>query len=266
MQVSAKVIYVYAIGRQPGFAVPPNIDAVDGISSFEIASGSGLDALYSEVDADMFSQEEIDRRSQDLNWLGSIGYRHERAVAALAERTTIVPLRAFTLFSTRGKLEEFLKTNVDSLSAVLGKLEGREEWTIRIELDAAVWEKAIVLRVDSLRALSEQISHTSPGKAYLLTKKLEDGKKSAAREAELELVSEIEGEIRKVLEAPMVSEGRQKKAGSFPQINILLPRERSGDLDKLHRELTARYREEGVNLVLTGPWPPYTFASGASDG
>lgn len=266
MAMSAKVIYVYAIGRQPGFAIPSGIDAVDGTRTFAITSSSPLVALYSEVDAAMFSQDEIDRRSQDLNWLGSIGFRHERAVAALAEQATIIPLRAFTLFSSREKLDEFLSAGEPSLSAILERLEGRQEWTIRVELDAPVWEKAIVRRVGALREISEQISQTSKGKAYLLTKKLEEGKKNAAREAELELVNEIESEIRKSLGAPMVSEGRQKKAGSFPQINILLPRDEREQLDSLHRDLAARYRDDGVTLVLTGPWPPYTFATEATDG
>lgn len=264
--MSDKVFYVYAIGRGFDLPLPSDVESVDGESGVKIVRSGDLQAMYSEVAAQTFSQEEIDRRSQDLQWLGSIGYSHERTVAALAGRSTIIPLRAFTLFSSCEKLEEYLSENAEALGALLDRLEGKEEWTFRIELEAEKWEQATIQRVDSLRQLSEQISQTSAGKGYLLKKKLDDGKRKAAREAELGLVSEIEMEISARLGVPMVTESRQKKAGSFPQINLLIAREKRSELDSLHQELALRYRDEGVTLVMTGPWPPYTFASGASDG
>jgi hypothetical protein len=260
------VIYVYAIGRGLEGAMSSRLEAVDGSSNVAVASAGDLDAVYSEVNAAAFSQEEIDRRSQDLHWLGSIGYRHERIVAGLAGAATIIPLRAFTLFSSRATLEAYLHENAEALSLLLDRLEGKEEWTLRIELEAEKWEQATIRRVDALRELSEQISQTTPGKGYLLKKKLEEQKRSAAREAELGLVTEIEAELSTRLGAPSVTESRQKKAGSFPQINLLLRRDQRDELELLHQELSRRYRDDGVSLVCTGPWPPYTFATGASDG
>ncbi len=260
------VIYVYAIGKNLEGAIPSNPESVDGNSNVLVASSGALEAVCSEVDSDAFSQEEIDRRSQDLQWLGAIGFRHERIVAGLAEAATIIPLRAFTLFSSREKLESYLEENADALAALLDRLEDKEEWTLRIELEAEKWEQATIRRVDALSELSEQISQTSPGKGYLLKKKMEEQKRTAAREAELGLVSEIETELSTRLGAPFVTESRQKKAGSFPQINLLLRRDQREELDVLHQELSRRYRDDGVSLVRTGPWPPYTFATGAIDG
>lgn len=264
--MSDTVFYVYAIGRALDAGILSGLESVDGSSGLGIAHSGDLDAVYSEVHAETFSQEEIDRRSQDLQWLGAIVYRHERTVAALAEVSTIIPLRAFTMFSSREGVEEYLRENATELGALLERLEGKEEWTFRIEFEAEKWEQATIHRVEVLRQLAEQISHTSAGKGYLLKKKLEEEKRKAAREAEIGLVTEIENEISARLGVPMVTESRQKKAGSFPQINLLLERKQRADLDSLHQELSLRYRDEGVSLVRTGPWPPYTFTSGASDG
>lgn len=252
------VLYVYAVTRD---AVTPNAEAIDQTRHFGTVTVEGIAAVFTPVSALEMSQEVIDRRAGDLEWLGSIGYRHQAVVSELMKMTAIVPLRAFTLFSGAGALRDYLAEHRDALAKVLDRLGGKQEWTLRIELDPERWSAALVQRVDSLRVLQQEIDGSTPGKAFLLRKKLDDERKRASREAEEHLVGEIESAVARKLACETVAESRERRDGAFPQINVLLNRDEEAPLRELRSELATRYEAEGVTLAVTGPWPPYTFAN-----
>lgn len=263
--MSRTVLYVYAIGSGLSLDDISYLEeSIDGAALFSVVSAEGLDAVCTAVEASQFSQEEIDKRSADLQWLGTLGYRHEAVVAQLTQRFSVIPLRAFTLFSSSEALRQYLSDEATRLLRVLEQIRGKDEWTVRLEFDPETWQSSLSRRVDALRTLEDDIAASPSGKAYLLKKKLEEGRKKAARDAEQAVVAEVERALIESLDVPTITETRQRKAGSFPQINVLIPRERSAELRALHQSLHLRYEPEGVSLVLTGPWPPYTFTSGES--
>lgn len=252
------VLYVYAVTRD---AVTPDTEGVDGTQRFGMATVDDVHAVFTSVNAEEFSQDVIDRRAGDLEWLGAIGYRHQAVMADLMKKSAIVPLRAFTLFSSEEALRSYLTDQRALLSKTLDRLDGKQEWTLRIELEPAKWSEALTGRVASLRDLQNEIAAASPGKAFLLRKKLDDEKKRASHAAEDELVGEIEQAVMGKLGCETVAESRQRRDGAFPQINVLLNRDEESVLQELREELAARYQHEGVTLALSGPWPPYTFAT-----
>ncbi|HEX2835154.1 MAG TPA: GvpL/GvpF family gas vesicle protein [Thermoanaerobaculia bacterium] len=253
------ILYVYSVTRD---AVTPEVDGIDASRRFGVATIDGISAVFTPVSTEEFSQEVIDRRAGDLEWLGAIGYRHQHVVAELMKLTAIVPLRAFTLFSSEEALRSYLHANHELLSKMLQRLDGRQEWTLRIELDAEKWHDALPQRVAALRELQSEIETASPGKAFLLKKKLQDETKRASHAAEQELVTELERVILEKLGCETISETREHRDGAFPQINVLINRDEESVLQELHGTLGERYAAEGVTLGLTGPWPPYSFASG----
>lgn len=260
--MSEQILYLYAIGREFPHAAVSGAEAIDGGATFEAVEAAGLTAIFTPVPREEFSQDEIDRRAEDLQWLGTIGYRHQSVVAQLAAAADVIPLRAFTLFSSPPAVAEYLEANRNSLSEILSLLDGKEEWTIRIEFDPQRWSEALARRVESLAKLEAEVAAASGGKQYLLRRKFDDERKKAAREAETLLVDEIEKSLVEETGAPTVVETRQSTGGSFPQITLLLARSNRDALTPLHERLSRRYEAEGVTLVLTGPWPAYTFAAG----
>lgn len=255
------MLYVYAVTRD---AVMPEVDGIDATRHFGVATIDRISAVFTLVSAEEFSQDVIDRRAGDLEWLGAIGYRHQSVVAELMKRTSIVPLRAFTLFSSEEALRSYLHANHELLSNVLQRLDGKQEWTLRIELDPERWHAALPNRVASLRDLRNEIESAPPGKAFLLKKKLQDETKRASHAAEQDLVLELERTILETLACETISENRERRDGAFPQINMLINRDEESVLQELHATMDARYAAEGVTLALTGPWPPYSFTE-ASD-
>lgn len=257
------MLYVYAVTREP---VTPDAEAVDGSRRFGTAEAEGICAVFTPVDAEAFSQEVIDRRAKDLEWLGAIGYRHQSVMSELMKLTSIVPLRAFTLFSGEEALRGYLREHHHALSATLERLDGKQEWTLRIELDPSKWSEALTDRVASLRDLQNEIAAATPGRAFLLKKKLDDEKKRASRTAETDLVGEIEQAVLAKIRCETLSELRERRDGAFPQINVLVDRDEEAVLQELAAELDARYEREGVTVVVSGPWPGYTFATMNEEG
>ena len=252
------LLYVYAVTRE---AVLPEVEGVDGTRRFGAVETDGVAAIFTSMPEEEMSQEVIDRRAGDLEWLGAIGYRHQEVVSELMKGTAIVPLRAFTLFRSEESLRSYLHEQRAMLSAALDRFDGKREWTLRIEIDPERWSESLGSRVESLGALEREIGSSPPGKAFLLRKKLDEEKKSASRAAEEALVAEIEQGVLERLRCETVAESRERRDGAFPQINVLLDRDEEGKLQELREELAARYEAEGVAVALTGPWPPYTFAT-----
>lgn len=251
------VLYVYAITDG---AVTPECDAIDQSRHFGAVCVGKVCAVYSPVSEEEFSQDVIDRRAGDLEWLGAIGYRHQEVVADLMKRAAIVPLRAFTMFRNETSLHDYLKESGDDLGRLLARLGGKREWTLRVEFDPQRWSEALVSRVASLRALAAEAETAGEGKAFLLRKKLDEEKKRASREAEQNVLAEIEREVAAMLACETIAESRQQREGGFPQINVLIERDEEARLQELHEKLSGRYEAEGVTLAMTGPWPPYSFA------
>lgn len=254
------ILYVYAIGRA-GHELPKRAQAIDGSDIVHAVGCGALTAFATPVDPAEFSQPVIDARSKDVEWLGVIGYRHQNVMAALMRGGTIIPLRAFTLFATEESLRRDVESRKETLSKILERLDGKQEWTLRIEFNPEAWSEALVRRVGPLRELSEEMSRAPAGKAFLLGKKLDEEKKRASREAEEAVVGEIERAVLDKLACDTVAESRQQRSGAFPQINVLINRDEEARLEELRRELEGRYAADGVSVALTGPWPPYTFAN-----
>jgi len=256
-----QVLYVYAIARA-AHPMPERIEAIDGSDHITSVRADPLSAFYSPVDGADFSQPVIDARSKDVEWLGSIGYHHQTVMSALMGGGTVIPLRAFTLFANETSLRNHLLQEAKKYSAILDRLDGKQEWTLRIEFDPERWSDALVRRVDSLRAIAAETQKAPGGKAYLLRKKLDEEKKRASKEAEQQVVSEVEAAVMAKLACDTVAESRVQRSGGFPQINVLINRDEESRLQDLREDLSSRYEPDGVTLALTGPWPPYSFASG----
>jgi hypothetical protein len=249
------VLYVYAVSREP---VIPDVEGIDGTTRFGTVTAGQLSATFSSTDV---SQEVIDQRANDVEWLGAVGYRHQNVVSAMMTKSSVVPLRAFTLFSSAEALRSWMSENRQLLASLLERLDGKREWTLRIELEPQRWSEALVRRVESLSGLQKEIESAAPGRAFLLRKKMDDEKKKQAREAEQELVREIEAAVVSRLRCEAVAETRERREGAFPQLNVLIARDEEAVLQETVGGINARYGQEGVVIGVTGPWPPYTFAA-----
>jgi len=219
------VLYVYAIARA-GHPTPDDIDV-------EALDTDGLSMFYAKVDAVEFSQGVIDARSKDVEWLGAIGYRHQAVMSALMRGGTVIPLRAFTLFANETSLRNHVKAERENFIRILDRLEGKQEWTLRIEFRPEQWNDALVRRVDSLKKLTSEIRDASEGKALLLLKTRDEEKMSKSKDVAKRVVSGVVDAVMKELAGAVVSESSVERGGAVPQIDVVIDRDEEGRLQEL---------------------------------
>jgi hypothetical protein len=259
-----KLLWLYAIGRDLDLPLLDGLTGVDGSAAFEVTSSASLQAICSSVDSGSFSQEEIDRRAGDLDWLAVLGTRHHEVNQRLALQLPTMPLRAFTLFSSREAVEQFLAGNQRAIERALERLGGRLEWTVTARLHPVEWPVAASRRLDDLIALENELASASPGKRFLLQKKLDQERARAASRAEQALLDELAASLAAEVEAEVRIEGTSSHSPA-PRIHLLAPAAAAGQIEGILSRLRPQYEPEGVALELSGPWPPYSFAGALDD-
>ncbi|HEY8022383.1 MAG TPA: GvpL/GvpF family gas vesicle protein [Thermoanaerobaculia bacterium] len=181
---------------------------------------------------------------------------HERVNEAVMKRFTVIPMSFNTVFKTREDIVELLRTAYDAFRDVLGKMEDKLEFGLKI-----VWEPEIVIREiekenENIRLLREQIS-SQKGSTYFARMQYGRLVDSLLQERSERLVAEIFQALSDV----SVASRANKPIGDKMILNaaFLVPRDREADFDAKVKEVDARHAN--LKLKYTGPWPPYNFVN-----
>ena len=252
-------LYAYAIGRATQ-TPPQHVEAIDGSDTVTALTAGPLAIFVTAVELTEYEQQTIDSRAGDVEWLGRIGYRHQGVMDALMRDGTVIPLRAFTLFRSEASVRALLVEGEARFTRTLERLEGKREWTVQLEIDSEAFDRGVVERDERLSALESELLEAAPGKAFLLRKKMDEERKRAAREAEEQLLERIEQFLVSEFECDAVSESRARRSGAFPQIHLLLNRDEESRLQDAVDRALQEQPEGGLQLAISGPWPPYSFS------
>ena len=231
----------------PGAGPPRALDA-----------GKGLWLVAADAPLDRYGEKPIEKGLHDLAWVSSVAVPHEAVVEHLAKSATVVPMKLFTLFRSDARALEHVARERPRIERVLRRIEGREEWGLRVLLD----EVAALRRA---RKEAQQVSSGAPGAAFLLRKKKE-------QEAEREVLEHARDRADALFEllAAKADDARRRppppgEVGKRVLLDaaFLLPRGKvkpfRGAVQAEAKKLAAR----DYHLTLTGPWPAYTFVGDA---
>jgi hypothetical protein len=181
---------------------------------------------------------------------------HERVNEAVMRRFTVIPMSFNTVFKTREDIVELLRTAYDAFRDVLGKMEDKLEFGLKV-----VWEPEIVIHEiekenENVRLLREQIS-SQKGSTYFARMQYGRLVDSLLQERSERLVAEIFQALSDV----SVASRANKPIGDKMILNaaFLVPRDRESDFDSKVKEIDAKHAN--LKLKYTGPWPPYNFVN-----
>ncbi|MEV6149563.1 GvpL/GvpF family gas vesicle protein [Nonomuraea sp. NPDC052129] len=243
--------YLYAVTRDEGATLPEDLKGVAG-EGVRAITHAGLVAYVSTVPLDRFGEEPLRRSMEDLDWLGETARAHHRVVEAVARTAPTAPVRLVTVYSGEDQIRELLDRRHDDFAETLGRIADRQEWGVKAYVDPAAPPPAE----------AGEESATSPGLAYLkkrqasLRSREETWRQAAAR-----------GEhIHDVLKSVAVASQRHRPQD--PQLSgraewmilngaYLVDLERGAEFARVVDGL----RGEGIDVELTGPWAPYSFAA-----
>lgn len=236
------ICLVYAILKSRGIALP----AMDGIAGAPIryAVRAGLAAAFSELPGS------LDPEVKDV-------LDFEKVVETLFSASPLIPVRFGNYFKSRARLENFLEENATELQKVIEHLEGKTEMGIRVLAPASPED-----RPSDAPAFPENPT----GKQYLASRKAWYEGSRRLSDRKLDLVRMIEKAFEGCFEQMKTEDGENTPAnspgeGSSPlrlllSFYFLVPQNQVGRF----RQVFSNLDSAGMKFLLSGPWPPYTFA------
>jgi hypothetical protein len=202
-------------------------------------------AVVADAPLSRFSEEELHKDLHDLEAVSRHALAHAAVIEFFFRRSPVIPLKLFTLFSSDDRVRQDLGGRRPALRRLFAELRGLEEWGVRIVAGDAARPRM----------------HVASGRAYLETKKRSIDQTlspSATREisAAMKQLGKLAAKTRKET-MPVPGRGRPVVAGA----SFLVKAKFRSQWERQIRKLTAELAGHGHRLEMTGPWPPYHFAT-----
>jgi hypothetical protein len=220
--------YVYAVCRPFEAALQAQLTGVAG-SPPTAVHHEGLVAVVSTVPAADFAEEPLRAHLEDQPWLTATARAHEQVIDALTTVTTPLPLRFATVLPDDSAVRVLLETHATEIRAVLDRLAGRVEWSVRVYAGSDPHV--------------EEAGHFAA--------RLHDELRAAAEDTRLH-----PPRILKVTESEEDAWGRNLLDAAY-----LVPRRQSGAFVETVDKARESLPDGGPKVHLTGPWAPYSFCS-----
>jgi hypothetical protein len=246
----ADALWAYCVARA-GDGLPEGLEGVHPGDPVERVAGGELAALVSRVPLAEFGEEPLRRNLNDLEWLERVARAHEFVLERALEHATVVPLRLCTIFADDTAVRRMLDDERAELAAALDDLAGRQEWSVKLLLDRAA-------QADATAAAS--------GRDYLMRRRAEREEREAADRAAAELAQDVHARLRECARDAVVNRPQNRDLSGH-RGEMLLNGAYLVDAGAVERlraavaELQERHAAAGARLELSGPFPPYNFAS-----
>ena len=156
---------------------------------------------------------------------------HHRVVQELHEHfSACLPARFPTYVEDAETLRTLLTDREEALCAALERVRGRSELAV-----TAMWTRV------------PTVADGGPGRRYLLQ-----------RQWQQRVAREVADELERVArpEAQSVQRALNPRPGTAVSLAVLVPRESTAVVVK---RLSGLEPQDGVRILVSGPWPPYSF-------
>ena len=249
--------YLFALLRRPRppetRGAPPGLPGAEASRALPV--GEGLWLIVATVPLVRYSAVAIERGLKDMAWVSTCALEHERVVEYFSRAGALLPMRLFTLFGSDERAIRHVRARRVRLGRLLREVEGRQEWGVRLSGAA---------RVPSPRRRPKAGPRRS-GTEFLLAKKAErdrDGGRIDVASAEAErLFRALAEHAEKSRRRPVPEGGR---ARLWLDAAFLVPRSGRRRFEAALRRQARGLSGRGLEVTLTGPWPPYNFAEPVS--
>ncbi|RPE39933.1 gas vesicle protein GvpL/GvpF [Streptomyces sp. Ag109_O5-1] len=224
------------------------------------AGDDQLGLVVSHVQAQDFREDALKQHLEDLEWLEAVARAHHGVIEALAERTTVLPLRLATVYLDDQRARVVLEAGRTVFAERLARLSGQVEWGVKIYAEPSEVPAAPAVPAADL----------PPGRAYLRNRRQQQSVRDTVYQAAQQAAERVEtagrkhasDRVRHRVQQGFVAEaaGSAARAGeNVVNDAYLVPLNRCDDFlaDVTH----AADGLDGVRVEATGPWAPYSFAT-----
>jgi hypothetical protein len=247
-------VYLYCLAKSPA---RPSMRGIPGglpgaSAPAPLAISAGLWAVAAEVPLDRYGSEPLSTALRDIDWVSQAALAHEAVVEHVGRRraVTVLPMKMFTMFSTPARAVTELRARRRALAPVFKRIAGAEEWGMRVSLEARPGAGGIGRPA------------IPGGAAFLAAKKQARDRVREAAQAAAEAAESGFAALDAVARASRRRDDVPAGAVSPPLLEaaFLVPTAKRARFKAAARASAATCERAGARLVLTGPWPPYSFA------
>lgn len=242
-------VYLYAVGDH-GLATDDllSVPGVGGGAVRAITEGE-LAAVVESVDPAVYDEESLAARLEDLSWLGGIARAHHAVVAAVARTQPVAPVRLATVYTSDDNVRALLRERAKDFRAALDRIRGRVEWGV----------KAFATARDDTPA--ETPAATGPGAAYLMRRRAERDRAASIHRESAEAAERLHDRLSEMAVAARRYRPQDPRLTGRAEEMVL---NAAYLVDEAATEAFRRIVDDGdaaLELELTGPWAPYSFAT-----
>lgn len=168
---------------------------------------------------------------------------HHRLVERICAAQPCLPVRFGTAFATPDDARASLDKRAAALHAALARVAGKSEVALTL-----LWREQAAPQAIECAA--------GPGRQYLETRRAEFAAREARRSRAESMVEQVITEL--AIERQLVWHETCTSENVAVSLAVLVPTDRASERKTELEEIAARFAD--VVPVLSGPWPPYTFA------
>ncbi|MFF2852269.1 GvpL/GvpF family gas vesicle protein [Streptomyces sp. NPDC058001] len=253
-----RVVYAYAIALDTA-GLDEAVAALTGVAAAPVRLvhdrvDPDLTAAVSSVPQADFDEDALKRHLEDLDWLEVTARSHHGVIEALAARTTVLPLRLATIYLADEGVVDALDRGRAVFLDGLSRLSDHVEWGVKVYVQP---------KSAAGPAPAPERASRSPGRAYLKGRRAQrEGREQfyalAARAAE-----KIEEAGRRYASDRARHGVQQGQLAVRPGENVVNDAylvSLAASEDFRTAAAGAAQGLAGVQVEVTGPWAPYSFA------
>jgi len=217
----------------------------------------GLWLVAADAPLSRYGEKAINAKLSDLDWVSQAAVAHEAVVESFMSATAVLPMKLFTMFATDERAVEHVRGDRKRIRRLLERVANRVEWGVRVMLDRSTASTPATLS-------SGRTGGRAPasGAAYLLVKKAQRDAATELAERARQVVADLHDRL-----AARAADTRRRSARELPapggplllDAAFLVPRSKSARFRSLAAREARALARDGYRLVVTGPWPPYSF-------
>jgi hypothetical protein len=230
----------------------------------ELVSERRLAGVVSRVSLAEFDESVLPERLGDAAWLEEKIRIHEQVLERVLAVTTVLPCRFCTIYRAEADLRRFLSKRQDALAAALAEIAGRVELGVKAYVDAERFAARGAQENEQIRELTAQAAGAEGGRAYLESRRLERLVSGERARFGQEAASQLHRRLLVPAERGVLLDLQRPELSGRDEEMVLNGAYLVSDRPGFERELAALagdLSKRGIELELTGPWPPYNFVS-----
>lgn len=244
------LVWLYAV-RLGGADRPPAGPGVDGESPRLVVEGP-LVAVVGTVREEEFDESALARAMEDLGRIERLARAHHAVIVEAAAAEPTAPLRLATVYRDDEAVAQMLRERAVEFGTVLERVRDRREWGVKVYVDAKPEAPA-----EEPAASSER-----PGTSYLLRRRADRDRGAQARERARAVADRLDDTLAQVAAGSHRMKPHDARLSGREQEMVLNATYLvDTDGEDGFRAALAAVEAEGATVELTGPWPPFSFAT-----